>query len=96
MHHHVDYRGYKAVLKKQLSNAFRIYLSVSIFLLPLLFINQAYAQPPGWVKDYINTEKYNQQLKEKAKVTSSNGNITSSVSASGTSSAGTAVKFVIA
>lgn len=92
MHHHVDYRGYKAVLKKQLSNAFRIYLSVSIFLLPLLFINQAYAQPPGWVKDYINTEKYNQQLKEKAKVTSSNGNITSSVSASGTSSAGTAVK----
>lgn len=92
MHHHVDYRGYKAVLKKQLSNAFRIYLSVSIFLLPLLFINQAYAQPPGWVKDYINTEKYNEQLKEKAKVTSSNGNITSSVSASGTSSAGTAVK----
>lgn len=92
MHHHVDYRGYKAVLKKQLSNAFRIYLSVSIFLLPLLFINLAYAQPPGWVKDYINTEKYNEQLKEKAKVTSSNGNITSSVSASGTSSAGTAVK----
>lgn len=92
MHHHVDYRGYKAVLKKQLSNAFRIYLSVSIFFLPLLFINQAYAQPPSWVKQYINTEKYNEQLKEKAKVTSSNGNITSSVSASGTSSAGTAVK----
>lgn len=51
-----------------------------------------YATPPKWVQDYIKTEQYNQQLKEKAKVTSSNGNITSSVSNSGTSSAGTAVK----
>lgn len=51
-----------------------------------------YATPPKWVQDYIKTEQYNQQLKEKAKVTSSNGNITSSVSNSGTSSSGTAVK----
>ncbi|MDQ8943813.1 hypothetical protein [Acinetobacter soli] len=51
-----------------------------------------YATPPKWVQDYIKTEQYNQQLKEKSKVTSSNGNITSSVSNSGTSSAGTAVK----
>lgn len=51
-----------------------------------------YATPPKWVQDYIKTEQYNQQLKEKAKVTSSNGNITSSVSNSGTSSAGTSVK----
>ncbi|MCE6006668.1 hypothetical protein ACNJ69_03500 [Acinetobacter soli] len=62
----------------------------SIYL--VLAPTYTYATPPKWVQDYIKTEQYNQQLKEKAKVTSSNGNITSSVSNSGTSSAGTAVK----